>query len=53
MEKSIDENFICPVLERCIDHPEKCESCNNNAGKRSYYAPEVGGMPYGRKTRVY
>jgi len=35
-----DEKFICEVMDRCSDHPEKCESCKRNRGKRSYYVAE-------------
>lgn len=35
------DGIICPYKSKCVDYNKCCNSCLNNTGKKSYYAPDI------------
>ena len=35
---------VCPMKDKCSDYGKPCNQCKRNAGKRSYYDPDL--TPY-------
>ena len=31
---------VCEYKDKCISHPNLCQTCQRNKGKRNYYVPE-------------
>jgi len=39
-------DVVCEYKDKCTSHPQWCQTCRNNKGKRNYYIPEPYPAPW-------
>ena len=39
------EDVECPYKDRCTEYPKRCDNCDNNSGKRSYFKQKTYYIP--------